>query len=298
MSTARAQLVSCFTRRYPFLSGCASFANSRLVHLAAGNSAEEVWTRLDCGADIRVLLNDYVGRAAFFVGDLDRKISEVARRIVRPGDHVLDIGANIGVVTMQLSRLVGDGGVVHSFEPNPTANRLLAQSIERNGATNVQLHRFALGEREGSLDLFFPMNYLGMATLKETRHRKGWSKVNVPVKTLSETAEALHFGHIRFLKMDVEGFELGVLQGAERWIRTDPPDAIVFETNEGHGDGEPNPVAAFLGEHGYRLYVLPKTRFSLRLTPARPDAEAASHDMLAVRAERADEVLSRCTVGR
>lgn len=289
----RPQLVSYLTRRFPFISGSARFANSRLVDLAAGNCTGEAWTRLDCGAELLVGLGDYVGRAAYYVGDLDRKISAIARRIVRPGDHVLDIGANIGVVTMQLARLVGDRGVVHSFEPNPAANGLLAQSIERNGFQYVRLHRFALGEQEGTLQLSFPSGNLGMATLNADTRTDGWNHVEVPVKLLAEVAEEFDFGHVRFIKIDVEGFELGVFRGAGRWFASDPPDAIVFETIMSSANGEESPVVSLLSDHGYRLFSLPKALFSVRLVPYRPGVDAAaSHDMLAVREGCADEIRS------
>ena len=65
--------------------------------------AHLAWTRLGCGSEILVPLDDYVGRAAYFVGDLDRKISALIQRIVRSGDQVIDVGANLGVVTLHLA---------------------------------------------------------------------------------------------------------------------------------------------------------------------------------------------------
>ncbi|HMB07734.1 MAG TPA: FkbM family methyltransferase [Isosphaeraceae bacterium] len=147
------------------------------------------WTRLDFGAEILVPLNDYIGKAAFYVGDLDRKVSETIKRIVRPGDHVLDIGANLGLVTLQLAKLVGKRGVVHSFEPNPNIANLLRRSIERNELENVRLHTCALGTEEGTLDLSFPGYNAGQGTLKMTRSSNAWSSVQVQVKTLSAVAE-------------------------------------------------------------------------------------------------------------
>jgi len=288
----RPQLVSYATRRFPFLSGAGRLANSRLIDLAAGKCSGEAWARLACGAELVVDLNDYVGRTAYYIGDLDRKISQIAKRIVRPGDHVLDIGANIGVVTMQLSRLVGETGVVDAFEPNPTTNGMLARSIERNGIRNVRLHRYALGEKEEPLRLSFPSGNLGMATLSPDSPTDGWNHVDVPVRTLASVADELKLGHIRFIKIDVEGFELGVLRGAERWFANDLPDAIVFETVVSSRNSKESPVVSLLVEHGYRLYSLPKAVFSVRLHPYRPGVDAASHDMLAVREGCADEIQS------
>ncbi|MFO0910852.1 MAG: hypothetical protein U0794_21345, partial [Isosphaeraceae bacterium] len=119
MSSRRNAIVARFTRCYPFISGCAQVANSRLVQRATGPSEGLVWARNDRGQELLVPIDDYVGRSIYFVGDLDRKLSRLISGIVRSGDTVLDIGANLGVITLQLSALVGLQGRVHSFEPNP-----------------------------------------------------------------------------------------------------------------------------------------------------------------------------------
>jgi FkbM family methyltransferase len=206
-------LVSLATRQYPFLSGCASFANSRPIRSLAGNAGGTAWARLDCGAQILVPMKDYVGRAAFFVGDLDRKISQVIRRIVRPGDQVLDIGANLGVVTLLVSKLVGTSGVVHAFEPNPSIAGMLTQSVERNRLANVKIHQLALGSSDATATLNFPTDNAGMGTL--TQSALG-SQVVVPVRTLDSIAANTTLDRVRLLKIDVEGFELPVLLGAAR----------------------------------------------------------------------------------
>ena len=85
-------------------------------------------------------LDDFAGRAAYYVGDLDRKLTGIMRRIVRPGDRVLDIGANLGIVTLPMAMAVGERGAVHAFEPNPVMQEHLERSLRRNGLNNVRLH--------------------------------------------------------------------------------------------------------------------------------------------------------------
>src|SRR5947209_12853453 len=102
MPTTRQWLTSRLMHWYPFLSGCGTAANSRAVRLAAGTGGGEAWARLRGGPELLVPLDDYVGRAAYYVGDLDGKVSEVIRRVVRPGDTALDVGANLGVVALPL----------------------------------------------------------------------------------------------------------------------------------------------------------------------------------------------------
>jgi FkbM family methyltransferase len=299
MPTLRQRITSSVTRRYPFLSGCGTFANSRLVGLLAGDRHGLAWSRLKSGAEILVPLDDYIGRAAYFVGDLDRKISEVIKRIVRPGDRVLDIGANLGLITLTMAKLVGQNGRVDSFEPNPSIHGLLSRSIERNNLKNIRLHTCALGvEDGGTLTLTFPGHNAGMGTLSRTHSDEGWSGVQVPVRTLSSLAAEFDFGGVRLMKIDVEGFEMEVLRGALPWLSASPPEAIVFESNETRNEGESDPVLSLLAERGYAFYSIPKELYSLRLAPYRlgDDRVAASHDMLALRKDGEREIVSRFTV--
>lgn len=102
----RAETVARITRLYPFLSGCGTFANHPLLNAAAGRPKGDAWAKVE-GGELSVSLDDYVGRSAFFIGDLDRKVSAIIDRFVRPGDMVLDIGANIGFVSLRLAKRVG-----------------------------------------------------------------------------------------------------------------------------------------------------------------------------------------------
>jgi FkbM family methyltransferase len=291
----RQRLVSVVTRRYPFLSGCASFANSRLVRSAAGTGGGLAWARLECGMDALVPLDEYGGRAAYFVGDVDRKLSVIIKRIVRPGDTVLDIGANLGVVTLPLSRLVGDRGVVHSFEPNPMVRGLLLQSIARNDLKNVQVHECALGAEEGVTSLSYHDGNTGRGTLTGGHSRAGWKSVEVSVRTLSSVAEELDLSRVRLVKIDVEGYELEVLNGARRWLTSHPPDVILFESNDSTDADRTGGVLSLLSELGYALYSIPKILLLLRLKSYHADAdgEETSHDMIAIRPECEREIVAR-----
>ena len=75
-------------------------------------------------------------------------------RIVKPGDTVVDAGANTGYYTLIGSRLVGDKGKVYAFEPEPANFELLQKNVRLNGLSNVVLERKALSNRNGTLKLF------------------------------------------------------------------------------------------------------------------------------------------------
>ena len=131
MPTIRQSLITKLTKRYPFCSGCASVANKSLIHNFAGESTECVWSYVP-GGDVLAPLDDYVGGSAFYMGDLDRRLTWICSQIVRPGDTVMDIGANLGSVTRWLSGLVGETGRVHAFEPNnPDLQKIFNATFDR-----------------------------------------------------------------------------------------------------------------------------------------------------------------------
>jgi FkbM family methyltransferase len=265
MPTLRQSSIASVTRRYPFYSGCGTFANKPFIHKLAGNSSERVWSRVP-GGEVLAPLNDYVGRAAFYAGDLDRKISWICDRIVRPGDTVLDIGANIGMVTIWLSKLVGQNGKVHAFEPNPELQIILEQMLDRNQISNVCLHPIALGAESGSLELRIPKVNAGSASLIRHRNSIDCTVVAASVRPLTEIVAQEGIKSIRLIKIDVEGFEAEVLRGGLEVLATIRPEAILFELNEvSEGSVRDRPVIQILRDCGYDFFSVPRCFLRMRL---------------------------------
>lgn len=265
---------------YPFASGCGALANHKLVDFLLGRSDETVWARTPSGR-LRVSLADFVGKAAYYVGDLDPKVSWIVNRLVSPGDTVLDIGANVGVVALQMARRVGGAGRVHAFEPNPAVASLLTQSLAENRLTQVTLHQYGLGAASGSFQLNVPSRNAGAASF--VRGRGQSSAVNVPVRTLDDVAVDHGISRIDFIKMDVEGFEADVVRGAGRVLSRLRPKAVLFELNEPGVDPNDTAVVGAFKQLGYRLFTLPRCWFRVRanIHSSRRDS-APSNDFLAV----------------
>lgn len=284
MPTIRQSLVANLTRLYPLYSGCATFANKQLIQKIAGTSTESVWSHVP-GGEVLAPLNDYVGRAAFYVGDLDRKITWICAQIVRPGDTVLDIGANIGMVSLWLSELVSKNGKVHAFEPNPELQKILEETLNRNQVSNVCLHPIALGSQQGSLELRIPRFNAGAASLIRHRDLSDCDVVKVPVRPLSKIVVEEGIKSIRLIKIDVEGFEAEVLQGGLEILESIRPEAILFELNERLEKSVwDQPVIRILHDFGYRFFSTPKCLFQMHLERFDPHSsnQLIGHDFLAV----------------
>jgi len=99
MPNLRQSLTAAVTKRYPFFSECGSLVNSSLIRLVSSTRGGKAWCRVP-GGEVLADLDDHVGGSAFYVGDLNRKITWICRKIVRNGDTVLDVGAKIRMVTV------------------------------------------------------------------------------------------------------------------------------------------------------------------------------------------------------
>jgi FkbM family methyltransferase len=292
MPTMRQSLVARVTRLYPFYSGCGTFANKQLIQKIAGVSSDRVWSRVP-GGEVLASLDDYVGRAAFYVGELDRKVTWICAQIVSPGDTVLDIGANIGMVTLWLSKLVGKNGKVHSFEPNSKLQEILAKTLDHNRADNVCLHKIALGEKERRLELRIPKDNAGAASLIHNRNLNDCNIVKVLVRPLSEIVAEEGIKSIRLIKIDVEGFEAEVLHGGKEVLKSIRPEAILFELDEeSEGPVRDQPVIKLLRDFGYRFFSIPRCTIRMHLDIFDPDnsKQMVGHDILAVKEESYENI--------
>ncbi len=251
-----------------------------------------VWARTAHGR-LHCSLADYVGRSAYYLGDLDPKVSWIIKRVVNPGDVALDIGANIGLVTLLLARCVGTSGCVHAFEPNPAVASMLQDSIDDNQLAQVTLHRCGLGGESGRFSLSVPKDNAGAASF--VRAMSGSVTVEVPVRTLDSIVTGHHLERIDFIKMDVEGAEANVLRGGLDMLASIRPRSILFEINEPGVDHEDSEVIELLREVGYRFFSIPRSLFRVRLNrfDPRTDPSPKSNDYLAVPVELYEQMASR-----
>jgi FkbM family methyltransferase len=214
-----------------------------------------------------------VGAHSWFIGTpfesspLEVSEQAVMRRLVRPGDVVFDIGANLGVHTVMLARAVGPHGRVVAFEPNAEILPLLERTLQ--ALPNVVLQPCALSDERKESTLFVPPDDT-MASLADwtSGERTGGDRrsgaarahaVRCQERRLDELIESEGIPAPDFVKCDVEGAELLVFKGGR--VTLDRPDApiILFETNAATTGGfhlERSAAAEFLArlpQPGYRF---------------------------------------------
>jgi FkbM family methyltransferase len=165
---------------------------------------------------------------------------------LQPGDYCLDIGAHVGCFALYMGLLTGPEGHIDAVEPMPENLALLNDNVADNNLGQVvEIHEACCAAREGGIFL-----NLGPSSF-EASLSNDFGNGSIPVKALTVDGMALKHGRLDFLKLDVEGAELDVLQGAETALRKFRPKLVV----ELHP-----PMAAevpvFLEERGYQAYDL------------------------------------------
>ena len=198
-----------------------------------------------------------------------RPLDRLFAATLRPGDLVVDVGANIGYTTLLAARLVGPSGRVIAFEPAARMAVLLRRSTDQ--ASNVEVRQCAIGAGEGRTT-FYEANFGDLSSVLPV---EGAVHYDVPLSTLDSQLHGLPSPTL--VKIDVEGFEPEVIAGMGRVGQADTAPLVIFEalTNSAL-DRCRDAFKAFLPTYT-RIYRLGDSGPSSDLTD-----ERLTHDFLAV----------------
>lgn len=150
--------------------------------------------------------------------------------ILSPGMIFVDAGANFGVYTLVASKLVGDTGRVLAFEPTAGSFATLRQNIDLNRSSNVRLFQVALAQKKGRAWLYHGWDPVGNSLGRDPLSRSEGEEVQT--ESLDTVLKENGIDRVDVIKIDVEGAEELVLQGAIRCLTTQLP-IVIFEVNPG-----------------------------------------------------------------
>ena len=140
--------------------------------------------------------------------------------LIQSTDTILDIGANIGCTTLLFSDL---GSNVHAFEPLGRTFALLKQNVDVNAKKNITIHNCALGDENKKAELLFSDTNRSMAFVLDRTSRDDGQTSNITVRRLDDMLPELGIAGLNFMKIDVEGYEMRVLDGARKALATYRP---------------------------------------------------------------------------
>ncbi len=166
-------------------------------------------------------------------------------RYIKPGMTIIDIGANVGVYSLLSAQKTGPDGRVIAYEPNPKIAQLLAQGAKVNGLNNLTICETAVSDKAGE-------TFLSRGEGSELG-AIGASDEGYPVKVVSLDGEMAARGweRIDVMKIDAEGVETKILEGAAAFLKNLSP-LIMIEIN--HADGREFSAAKMIEEAGYKLF--------------------------------------------
>jgi FkbM family methyltransferase len=181
--------------------------------------------------------NDYISKQLLSAGEYEWDVVEAVALLCKGHKTgiVLDIGANVGTITLPIARMFPQYHV-HAFEVQPTVAEVLRENIAANKLTNITVHCIGLGDKACVMEITQP-NYekahnIGAFSLNEFVHensiesRMTGDKISVNVRTLDSMPAN---SPIRCIKLDVEGYERFVLEGAVETLKQHRFPPIVYE---------------------------------------------------------------------
>jgi FkbM family methyltransferase len=152
------------------------------------------------------------------------------------GMTVFDVGANIGELTLLFSKFISENGVVHSFEPTPQTFEKLKMITAIAGRKNVVLNQFAVSNIDGYIDFNVYKEEFSCWNTSANRPLANYgidlkpeTCISVPTITIDSYCKQHNIERIDLLKVDVEGAEINVLEGAKKMFRGTNIGCCVFE---------------------------------------------------------------------
>ena len=156
-------------------------------------------------------LTDWCQRRTFFTGRYYQEdLEELLGALLRPGDNFIDVGANIGLVTLHAASIVGNN--FWAFEPNPGVCERLRRHLEMNGLDRGRVLNCGLGSEPAQLTMKLYGRHTGKATLV-SHDAPATQTVPVQVRRGDEALSGMDSRNATVIKIDVEGFEVPVLKG-------------------------------------------------------------------------------------
>ena len=212
-----------------------AYREGSVVKLRVGHGAGLSWCRH----------HRYVN--GYWLGNYELPVQEALHRLLRRDDVFYDVGANAGFFTLLASRFVGPRGRVYAFEPVPDSIGSIRDQIRVNSLANVTVVEKAVDRVAGSAAFSYDPAVNAVAHLGGPA--SGERQLVVETTTLDDFAAAAGFPHA--LKLDVEGAEVSVLEGAARVLESRPRWLI-----ELHGLEQGRGVVDILRKHDYTFETL------------------------------------------
>lgn len=211
--------------------------------------------KMEVGVGAGLRFDPATSNPAYATGANELPVQLALAKHLSPGSVFYDVGANVGFLSVIAARLVGRDGVVYAFEPVPANAAMVRRNASANNFDNIQVIEVAVANHTGTGQLALA-EYSGGAVLAEVAKPPDWAgMLQVRLSSIDDLIERDGLTPPSFVKIDVEGAELGVLEGMDRTVARHRP-VILYEID----DAEPEPLRRkhamceqWLAARGYRV---------------------------------------------
>jgi len=263
------KLSPMISRYWPFANGSGRILDKYARNIDLG-SGERVALTSD-GFPMHVYAEDLIGRHVLMSGKFDRSIVQVLLDHARPGDVLLDIGANIGYVSACFLSSVRDS-TAHCVEPQPGIVDLLRKNMVQFQG-RAQVLQAGLSDQDGQLRFHVNVGNRGASRISED------GEIEIPVREARKVLQSIP--RLDLIKIDVEGFEEAIFRSMESELMRLRPRAILFEDQTGNAspDGK---IGSILVPAGYQIFGISKRVLKTKLVRIRSASDGQFNDYVAL----------------
>lgn len=244
---------------YPFERGKFRILSNVFLPLLAPKPGTPSVTKLSYGLRMKIDPSEFLQAHLYLFGSYELPTIRHIRSFLTPGAVCIDVGAQMGYLSLAMATSAGRTTLVHAFEPEDINAARFRENMALNNIQNVQLHREAVSNIEGTLHLFLSKtaNAGTHSTLYNERTVTEES-IQIPATTLDAFARATNLPRLDLIKVDVEGAEFEVIQGADSVLRTYRPRVILelcdrLQIERGLSSRQ---IKEFMVEHNYSAYTI------------------------------------------
>lgn len=213
---------------------------------------------------IKIDMGEYIGSELYYFREFERDTFEAIQKLMIKGRCFLDVGGNIGLISLMVNQICSGDVAIHIFEPSPDNFELLKYNIVINGI-NATLNNVAVSSEDGTtitINIYEDQAYNSVYMLNRVPFK---AKIEVPVLSIDGYIEKSGIvpDTIELIKIDVEGYEYNVLQGASRLLTEYSPKILceISHENLSQSGLSPYDVISSLLSYGFRCYVYKNRRF-------------------------------------
>ncbi len=244
---------------YPFERGKFRILSTVFLPLLAPKPGAPAVTRLRYGLRMKIDPSEFLQAHLYLFGSYELPTIRHIRSFLTPGAVCVDVGAQMGYLSLAMATSAERKTAVHAFEPEDANAARFTENMALNSIQNVQLHREAVANIEGTLQLYLSKtDNAGTHSTLYNERTVTQESIQIPATTLDAFANAANLQRLDLIKVDVEGAEFEVIQGADRVLRTYRPRVILelcdrLQIERGLSSRQ---IKEYMVERGYSAFTI------------------------------------------